>query len=327
MKRLFHWAARIYPRTWRTRYAEEFSALLEETPFTGSALADVLWKGVTMQISDKRVTLTCAAAGLALGLAFWAARDPKFNTQMTVAPSGDTNAAIEAALTRSELSRLVRQLDLYRAERSRQPMEEVVTLMRGDIHLQNAPNGPLTLAFRYPDAQKSEQATAWLARQIGRPIEKSGPLPVGRDLPAAFTMALAGAASGLLIGLLFRPKARRLVLCGLLGAAVGYTIAFCLPGSYRSMALIRTDQVRTPIPPGLRMTNGLAATSLILTYEHADRYAAQRALIEAIAAIQPGVILDPPSLPATPATHRQFYLTIFGLGLGLLLARPKKLPA
>ena len=327
MKPLFHWAARIYPRSWRTRYGAEFSALLEETPFTAAAFADVLWKGVTMQLSAKKVTLTFAAAGLALGLAFWAARDPKFSTQMTVAPAADTNSAIEAALTRRELSRLIQELDLYHAERHRVPMEEVITLMRGDIHLQNTPNGPLTLGFRYPDAQKSERAAAWLAGMVGRPISKSGPVPISRDLPTALTMALAGAAFGLLIALLFRPKARRLVLCSILGAAVGYTLAFWMPGPYRSMALIRTDQVRTPMPPGLRMTNGLAATSLILTYEHTDRYAAQRALIEAIAAIQPVAILDPPCLPATPATHRQFYLTLLGLALGLLLARPKKQPA
>lgn len=42
MRTLLRWAARLYPRKWRNRYADEFDALLDDISPTFGDLRDVL---------------------------------------------------------------------------------------------------------------------------------------------------------------------------------------------------------------------------------------------------------------------------------------------
>ncbi len=51
-----HWALRLYPETWRARYADEFAALLEQQPLTLGALWDVLLGALDAHIAPQDTT-------------------------------------------------------------------------------------------------------------------------------------------------------------------------------------------------------------------------------------------------------------------------------
>ena len=79
----------IHPRAWRQRYGEEFRALLEDTPLTPSATADVLRHCAALQARAHRralvvtiaalVSVTCEIAAKRAGLTanmLWAPTNP-----------------------------------------------------------------------------------------------------------------------------------------------------------------------------------------------------------------------------------------------------------
>jgi hypothetical protein len=51
-----HWALRLYPETWRARYADEFAALLEQQPLTLGALWDMLLGALDAHIAPQDTT-------------------------------------------------------------------------------------------------------------------------------------------------------------------------------------------------------------------------------------------------------------------------------
>jgi hypothetical protein len=72
MDRLTKLASKLYPRWWRDRYGEEFTALLEDARPGLAGTLDIFQGALAMQLSTfsaKRTLLVGAVAGLALGFA------------------------------------------------------------------------------------------------------------------------------------------------------------------------------------------------------------------------------------------------------------------
>lgn len=55
----------LHPKDWRERYGEEFAALLEDTPLTPSAVANVAAHSVALHVRARLETVLVAAAVLA----------------------------------------------------------------------------------------------------------------------------------------------------------------------------------------------------------------------------------------------------------------------
>jgi hypothetical protein len=68
MNRLFRLAVRLYPSSWRQRYAREFEALLEDVQPGWRELIDVISGALTMQIKTLgAIPVLCALAGAIVG--------------------------------------------------------------------------------------------------------------------------------------------------------------------------------------------------------------------------------------------------------------------
>lgn len=200
----------------------------------------------------------------------------------TSAPPGVTAAArigelSERVLSRTSLTEVIQRpsIDLYRAERSRRPMEQVVETMRRDLMINSffggGPDATLAMSFRYSDPDKARAVVRELvskymeennliARQASEepwgpgslnlmvidPPSKSE-IPVGPDkLQWMASGAGAGLGIVLLAGLIGRqtPPRRRLMLrltlsAGAAAAVIAAVVALAHPARYLSTATLR----------------------------------------------------------------------------------------
>ena len=69
MKRLLHFLARVYPRSWRERYGTEFAALLDDAQLRWLDIFDLLKGGLAMRLTRFRIPATAAIFALAGGMA------------------------------------------------------------------------------------------------------------------------------------------------------------------------------------------------------------------------------------------------------------------
>ena len=92
MRRLSHFLICLYPRSWRERYGEEFSALIEDVGATWLTVADVMRGAIEMQIqtwSLQKIFLTAGILGVfTLAIAYFAIPD---RAVMAVTVSGAAN--------------------------------------------------------------------------------------------------------------------------------------------------------------------------------------------------------------------------------------------
>jgi uncharacterized protein involved in exopolysaccharide biosynthesis len=200
MRRWIELAASVYPRGWRDEYGEEFSALLDDVSPGWRVFANVLRGAIAMQI-DKGVRWTTIVAGtavagavLALAASFAAPQRYVSSAVLQISPMADPERPApnrylqeraadrllqihNEILSRTSLAELIqkRSLDLYRAERQRVPLEDVVQGMRRDIQIKSVPAGPardglvpmaFRLSFAYPDQVKAQAVVRELATKF-----------------------------------------------------------------------------------------------------------------------------------------------------------------
>jgi hypothetical protein len=99
-----HWAARLYPATWRARYGAEFDSLLDDMSPTWTHVADVCRGGVAMQLLRGRIVSIVIAFGIAgaiVAVAAAAARPDEFAARGTLGVSGDVREIATQVLTES----------------------------------------------------------------------------------------------------------------------------------------------------------------------------------------------------------------------------------
>jgi len=199
VRRWIAWAARLYPRPWRERYGEEFSALLKDAPADWRQLADVMWAGLAVRMADG-TTYIKVAGGLALigaiaALAGSYAVPQRYVSSaiLRIAPVADAGRNVppevlqreaddharelrSLTLARDTLIGIIRkpELNLYPAEREILPLEDVAeNIVARDVSILpiKLPDGrgkAFRVSFAYPDPEKARAVVAALIAEAQR---------------------------------------------------------------------------------------------------------------------------------------------------------------
>ena len=240
MTRVFRLAARLYPRVWRERYGTEFEALLEDASLGWRDLPDVLRGALEMQIQTwdfRKLVAVCTLAG-AITAAGVSLRMPDRYVSTSViaiqptAEAPDLQWLLQQALSAPALEKLIRNEDLYPADRRRRSWEEVIAQMRQDIRVVlNRSNGQPTafsVQYSYGDPVQAQRAASALTAQLldanlAAAIERHTPgltlrvldpadLPGRPASPNRLLIMIAGTAGGFLMAALatlaMRPPSR-----------------------------------------------------------------------------------------------------------------------
>ncbi len=183
-----NWITFLYPRAWRERYGEEFSALLEDAPPGWTGVVEIAWEALKMhfELMNRRAFAGCVVAGLAVA-AFVAYRTPdKFASSAVLRLSGSADVDPEALtsegakllrelLSRTSLSNLMQKpgLDLYKTERQRMPLEDVIQKMKDeDLRVSVLPEKPgskefaIHIAYNGPDPKRAQDVVETLVRRL-----------------------------------------------------------------------------------------------------------------------------------------------------------------
>jgi hypothetical protein len=144
MRRLIRIIALLYPRAWRERYGEEFAALLAEMNPEWGTVWNVLTGALAIQLrtlSYRRILAISAV--LACGASVVVLRVPNTyrSSGIFILEGPKTKSANNDVVrdlmryveSRESLANFIASENLYRRERARMPMNEVVGLMRSNI--------------------------------------------------------------------------------------------------------------------------------------------------------------------------------------------------
>jgi hypothetical protein len=154
---------RLYPAQWRQRYGAEFEAMLEEVPPGWSAFFDLLKGAIRMQLSIPsfpKLALTLSLAGLLTGLGASFMATPRYTSTAELvneehragsATAVDQFLASKAVLlSRPWLSLMIQepQLQLYRQDLAKAPLEDVIEKMRRDLQIAVVSQSDRAVFFR-----------------------------------------------------------------------------------------------------------------------------------------------------------------------------------
>jgi hypothetical protein len=195
MNKFIRLAAKFYPSSWRQRYGTEFDALLDDTHATWRDAVDVLYGAITMQMSMwsyRNMTVACGLAGLimAAGLAFGipnlyvSSATLHLNSEVINENSRETplhgRAALNArikqitaeAFSRRSLASIIQRpdLDLYKKDRIRKPLEDVIEQMKNDVKINvfnnNSSATNFVVSFAYSDPVIAQRTVAALIARL-----------------------------------------------------------------------------------------------------------------------------------------------------------------
>ena len=295
MKTLVRWAARLYPAAWRARYAVELEALLEDVGPGGRDLWDILRGALLMHmrmtgLSFWKILASGALAGV-LAAGVWSAKHPDRYVstavlRMSLAPSPPPadpqwTAMLHlmemqrAVLSRTSLSSIIQQQNLYPDERDQLPMEDVVLLMRNrDLRIQPTSAAgesafSVEFAYRNPAAAQAT-VSAVVSSLIDENLHASrraddsftimvldpASLPSQPTGPNRLRMVGNGLGAGLLLGLVCgaiwsvvrnqkRLTFRRIGGFALAGMTLGLIVAYLIPDEFVSIAVLHSDREDT----------------------------------------------------------------------------------
>jgi capsular polysaccharide biosynthesis protein len=270
------WLIGLYPAAWRKRYRAEFEALLEDVGPGWRDGWDVARGGLQMRLKWNFATVTAACALLGAAAAGgWSLRtqDQYVSTAvLRVEPMAGSAWTIELQKAQTEILgrvsivEIIQAEDLYREERTRLPVEDVVQEMRNRYirivpirQLGNGSTAPaFAISFAYPDRQKAQRVTqrivaAFIERlpQAGSSVEVLDPptLPEQPASPNRLAYAVAGFVSGLGVALLFF-GVRRWPVVAAAGAAAGVVAcagSYLIPDQFVSGAVLRIEPGSTDL--------------------------------------------------------------------------------
>jgi hypothetical protein len=179
MRRWLIFATRLYPSRWRSRYEQEFQALLEDIHPGWREFADVARGALIMQVRSGTAFLKLAAAMcvagavIAAGLSFLAPPRYVSSAVVRITPPKDdidgftldqAEAGRQEVLSRGRLAALIQKLDLYPNERSRLPLEDVIEQMRKrDVRIDRTDASSFRITFDYPDREIAQAVADELA--------------------------------------------------------------------------------------------------------------------------------------------------------------------
>ena len=174
---------RLYPTAWRRRYGDEFEALLEDRPPTLSSVFDLMKGATKMHLSVPsfpKLALLLSVAGLLTGLGISYLVTPTYVSEATmtlIQTPGSAPADLRPILAEMEQEILSRtslfslmtdqRLDLYRNERARQPIEDVIATMRRDLEIGlTGPGSVFHIRFAYSDRAKAHDTVQTLVTRF-----------------------------------------------------------------------------------------------------------------------------------------------------------------
>ena len=183
MSSLARFVIRLYPAAWRKRYGDEFEALLEAHPPTPSTLFDLIKGATKMHFSVPtfpKLALLLSVAGMLAGLGvshLFVSEYVSEATMTLVQTPGSAPADLrpilagmqQEILSRTALYTLMTdpRLDLYRRERARQPIEDVIANMRGNLEIGlTGPGSTFHIRFTYSDRAKAHDTVQALMAEF-----------------------------------------------------------------------------------------------------------------------------------------------------------------
>ena len=297
MRRVLVLLGKCYPRAWRERYGVEFDALMEDVEPDLRELSNVLGGAVKLQLQCGtglwKITGAMALLGMVVAMGAWKIAPERYLSSAVIRvtqPAGvapgqvahDLEMMQQEILSRSSIAELIQRpsLDLYRGERQRIPMEDVIEEMRHDIKVTRAAGEGMAfkVSFAYADRFKAQAVVrelttkfteqsvmvsrnreaifrqAW--KEEAPPSEKVEVTAPATDPhepePRSTTFLIWGASGGLVLGLLVFavarwPRAmRQVALGGLAGCALAGAASFLTPEVFVSEGVMR---ITPPIDP------------------------------------------------------------------------------
>jgi hypothetical protein len=259
MRRWVQLASKLYPDGWRARYGTEMEALLDDVPPRWSDVLDILREAITMRLTDAK---SCAKLAGAVGVAGaivafgFSLAMPKWYLSSAVVTARDSDVTLEV-LGRASLAELMTRplLDLYRAQRRREPLARVVDAMRRDLRIRPEVRTAgtaqqYTIEFEYPNALKARAVVLAVAARLQTPgnlrLEEPASVSEIGVRPGRAAVAGIGLGLGLLAGLITWAVRRRnlrwslqVAGCTLAGLLVAVAATKLLPHRYVSSAVVR----------------------------------------------------------------------------------------
>jgi hypothetical protein len=189
VRRVARLLIRLYPGNWRERYGEEFEALIEDSPTSAGGLFDLLKGAIRMQMAVPSLpvlALVLSSVGVLAGLGISYLVTPSYVstatlrfTQVQISPRAEVRpnlhehmqACQQDVLSRTSLSWVIQdpRLDLYKNERARIPLEDVIEEMRHDVQVLPVAaesSSPVSLLFgirfSYRDPEKAQKTVQTL---------------------------------------------------------------------------------------------------------------------------------------------------------------------
>jgi uncharacterized protein involved in exopolysaccharide biosynthesis len=220
MRRALYALILLYPKSWRNRYKNEFNALLDDVPPTWRTFFDVLRGALKMQMTNWNAWKFVAGFAIAGALGATAVALTMTNRYVSHAIVGTGGASeeqlatqVKQVVSRSNLTALINEEGLYKDERTRLPLEDVIQQMKQkDIliaHVKSMTGGPsaISISFAAADPALAQRATRYLTSQFldAKVYTLLDPanLPIHAASPKRPMITGAGLAAGLIAGLLF----------------------------------------------------------------------------------------------------------------------------
>jgi len=188
--------------------------------------------------------------------------------------------ALTTVLSRTSLAEMIQRpdLDLYKSDRTRIPMEDVVQGMRNrdiriaPIHANDKSVSAISVSFAYADREKAQQVVQRLVGALAKNLPREGPwvkvevldppsLPGRPSWPNRLAYVGIGLAVGLGLGLVLL-GARRWPVVVTAGVAVGLitgAASYLIPDRFVSTAVLRIDPASSNLVPAVLTDEGLIA--------------------------------------------------------------------
>jgi hypothetical protein len=208
MKRLARLIARLYPAAWRHRYGQELEALIEDSKPSLPWLLDILIGALTMQIKSNGLRIALfGIAGAIVAASTLAINDYYVcSAVLNVRDANAVSTAIQQALSRRSLWRIIEKNGLYESDRNRIPNEDITEKFRHSILIKSLQNQQaITVSYHGPDRVIAKAVTEDLAQlflndnsniiglpEISLPQRRAGHKRAG----ILFTGLCAGMAAG-----------------------------------------------------------------------------------------------------------------------------------
>lgn len=145
MKPPLSWLLRLYPQAWRDRYGQEFEALVDDKGNPWQHAADIFIEALKMRIAlmNWKLITSFGLAGLIVAAAVSWQVPKRYVSQAVLQVVADRGTSVEdtygrivelqrRTLSRTSIATIMMRpdLDLYKGERAKKPLEDVIEYMK-----------------------------------------------------------------------------------------------------------------------------------------------------------------------------------------------------